>query len=96
LLQRAERAGMEVSGPLYNLSEGRDHLIQARVTVHSFDTAPLVKVLEEGDKIAASCKESGDKALDELAFRRKGLAVSVAILLAMMGLLLVKIRQLGK
>jgi len=96
LLQRAERAGMEVSGPLYDLSEGRDRLIQARVTVHGFDAAGLFKVLEDGDKIAASCKASGDKALDELAYRRKGLAVSVAILLGMIGLLLIKIRQLGK
>jgi hypothetical protein len=87
---------MEVSGPLYNLSEGRDHLIQARVVVHGFNTAGLLKVLEEGDRIAASCKESGNKALDELAYRRKGLAVSVAILLGMIGLLLIKIRQLGK
>ena len=96
LLQRAERAGMEVSGPLYNLSEGRDRLIQARVVVHGFDAPALLKVLEEGNKIAASCKDSGDKALDELSYRRKGLAVSVAILLVMICLLLIKIRQLGK
>jgi Doubled CXXCH motif (Paired_CXXCH_1) len=96
LLRRAERAGMEVSGPLYNLSEGRDHLVQARVVIHGFGAADLKKVLEEGNRIAASCKESGDKALDELAYRRKGLAVSVAILLGMIGLLLIRIRQLGR
>ena len=96
LLERAERAGMEVSGPLYNLSEGRNQLIQARVAIHSFSPAGVQKFLAEGDKIAAAGKESGEQALDELSYRRKGLAVSGAILLCMIGLLVIKIRQLGK
>jgi len=95
ILERAERAGMEVSRPLYDLSDGRDHLIKARVAIHAFDPAQVRQVLEAGHKIAGASEQSGFRALDELAFRRKGLAISVVILLGMIGLLLVKIRRLG-
>ena len=95
LLARAERAGMEVSKPLYDLSEGRDRLVRARVEVHRFDPAALRTTLEEGDKIAISAEQSGNKALEDLKFRRKGLAISVVILVFMIAMLLLKIRQLG-
>ncbi len=95
ILERAERAGMEVSRPMLNLSEGRNHLVQARVVIHGFNSEELRKVLQEGEGIAIACQQSGQEAMDELAFRRKGLAVSVIILLGMIGLILVKIRRLG-
>lgn len=96
LLETAERAGMEVSKPVYEMAEGRDRLVLARVQVHRFDAATLNTVLQEGEKIAATSEQSGQKALRDLAFRRKGLAVSVVILLFMIGLLLLKIRQLKR
>ncbi len=96
LLEKAERAGMEVSRPVYDLTEGRDRLVLARVQIHRFDPPAMSKVLDEGEKIAAESEQAGLKALSDLAFRRKGLAVSVVILLFMIGLLLVKIRQLGR
>ncbi len=96
LLERAEVKGMEVSRPLYDLTEGRDRLVLARVQVHRFDPVTLGPVLDEGEKIARSTEQAGWKALGDLAFRRKGLAVSVLILLLMIGLLLLKIRQLGR
>lgn len=94
ILTKAGRAGMEVSRPVYQLSEARDHLVLARVQVHRFDAATLAKTIAEGDSIAASCQQSGVQALADLAFRRKGLAVSAVILLGMIGLLLLKIRQI--
>lgn len=95
LLAKAERAGMEVSRPLYDLTEGRDHLVRARVEIHRFDPAQVRKMVDAGRSIAAAAEQSGHKALAELAYRRKGLAVSVVILLGMIALLLLKIRQLG-
>ncbi len=85
---------MEVSRPIYQLAEGRDRLVLARVQVHKFDTALLKKTVAEGDNIAAGSEQSGMQALADLAYRRKGLAVSAVILLCMIGLLLLKIRQL--
>lgn len=93
VLERAERAGMEVSKPLYDLVEGRDRLVRARVEVHRFDPAILHKTLDEGSVIAESARNDGVEALEELAYRRRGLAVSALILLSMIGLLILKIRQ---
>jgi hypothetical protein len=95
LLQKAERAGMEVSKPLYDLSEGRDKLILARVDIHGFNADAVKKNLDEGEKIAAASLDSGRKALDDLAYRRKGFGISAAILLMMIGLLVVKIKQIS-
>ena len=94
VLERAQRAGMEVSSPIYQLSEARDRLVLARVQIHGFTPAILQKTTAEGESIAAQCEQSGWQAIAELAYRRKGLAVSAAILLCMIGLLLLKIRQL--
>ncbi len=95
LLRRAETAGMEVSRPTYDLSEGRDRLVLARVNIHYFDPSALRKVLDEGDKIAQASQQSGRQALEDLAYRRKGLAVSAVILLIMITLLLLKIRSVS-
>ena len=96
VLQRAERAGMEVSRPLFDLVEGRDRLVRARVEIHAFDLARFQKILAEGEQIAEDSRNTGIRALEELAFRRKGLAVSALIIVAMIGLLLLKIRQIEK
>ncbi len=85
---------MEVSRPIYQLAEGRDRLVLARVQIHRFDAALLKKTIAEGNGIAAASEQSGMQALADLAYRRKGLAVSAVILLCMIGLLLLKIRQL--
>jgi hypothetical protein len=94
LLEGAQRAGMEVSRPIYQLAEGRDRLVLARVQIHRFNPAMLKKTIMEGDSIAGASEQSGMQALADLAYRRKGLAVSAVILLCMIGLLLLKIRQL--
>jgi hypothetical protein len=94
VLDRARKAGMEVSRPLYQLTEARDRLVRARVEVHRFNAAMLTKTVAEGGAIAQAGERSGEQALADLAFRRKGLAVSAVILLCMIGLLLLKIRQL--
>jgi hypothetical protein len=94
ILDRAQRAGMEVSQPVYQLAEARNHLVLARVQIHGFNPAFLLKTVGEGESISAACEQSGRRALADLAYRRKGLAVSAVILLCMIGLLLLKIRQL--
>ena len=96
LLHKAEKAGMEVGKPIYELTEGKDRLVLARVNVHYFDPGSLQKVLDEGEGIAKASTISGIKALNELAYRRKGLAVSAGILLIMIALLLLKIRQISR
>ena len=52
ILNRAERAGMEVSRAKFDLNEARDSLTHARVMIHSFSNEELSKVVEPGMAVA--------------------------------------------
>jgi predicted CXXCH cytochrome family protein len=94
LIASAENAGMDMGDQSLALREAANHLTLARTEMHAFDPAAVGKVLEEGLGITARVDAAGRVALDELAFRRRGLAVSLgAILLVVVGLAL-KIRRL--
>ena len=96
VLKNAEHAGMEVSQPLFELNEAKTTLIKARAAIHGFDQAILDKEVEPGLKISEKDYARGLKALDELQFRRKGLAISVLIILALVVGLILKIRQMER
>jgi cytochrome b6 len=94
VLGLAERAGMEVSEPLFTLKkEGVSGLVETRALIHSFDTGRLVRRAEEGVKTAGAARAAGDRALAELQFRRKGLAVSIVFIGLLLGGLYLKIRE---
>jgi predicted CXXCH cytochrome family protein len=94
VLQRAERAGMEVSHPKFELSEGRGKLINARVVIHSASPDELAEVVKSGLDVAGKTHQAGVDALDELTFRRKGLAVSLVIILIAVFAIYLKIHQI--
>ena len=96
LLSSAEHAGMEVSQPLFELNEAKTALIKARAAIHGFDQATLNKEVEPGLKVAAKVQARGVRALDELQFRRTGLAISALILFALVVGLILKIRQMER
>lgn len=96
ILLQAERAGIEVSGAQFELSGAKDALVKARAAIHTFTVDPVKKQTEAGLEIAAKGYERGVEALEELQFRRKGLAVSVVIILGLIGGLVVKIRQVDR
>ncbi len=96
LLGEAERAGMEVSQATFDLNGAKDALIKARAAVHAFAPGAVRKETEPGLGIAATARQRGLRALDELRFRRRGLGVSVVIILALIGGLVLKIRQLER
>jgi hypothetical protein len=52
--------------------------------------------VQTGLEIAEKARAQGIKVLDELHFRRKGLAVSVLIILALVVGLVLKIRQMER
>jgi predicted CXXCH cytochrome family protein len=94
VLDRAARAGMEVSRPLFELKDAQDKLINARVVVHSFSPEPFEAAINPGLEVAERTHRAGQSALAELQFRRKGLASSlIFISLAVFGIYL-KIRQI--
>lgn len=93
LLHQAERAGMEVSQPQFELQAAQNALVQARAAVHSFVLDSVSAHVEEGLRVTAEAHARGERALRELQFRRMGLAVSVTIILALIGGVVLKIRQ---
>jgi hypothetical protein len=94
MLKDAEHAGMEVSQALFELNEVKTTLIKARATIHGFDQTLLDKEIDPALKVSEKAYERGVKAMSELQFRRKGLAVSAVIILALVIGLILKIRQM--
>jgi hypothetical protein len=87
---------MEVSQAQFELNEAKNALVKARATMHAFTIEAVKREIEPGLQISAKAYERGVRALEELQFRRKGLAVSVVIILALIGGLVFKIRQLER
>jgi predicted CXXCH cytochrome family protein len=94
VLGQAARAGMEVSRPRFELTSARDGLINARVVIHSFNLEALDKVIAPSVAIAEKARRSGEDALNELQFRRKGLALSLVIIALAVVSIYLKIRQI--
>jgi predicted CXXCH cytochrome family protein len=96
ILLRAEHAGMEVSQAQFELNGATDALITARAAVHTFAVEAVKKEVDAGLPISAKAYARAVRALDELRFRRVGLAVSVAVILVLIAGLVLKIRQLER
>jgi predicted CXXCH cytochrome family protein len=94
ILDYAERAGMEVSRPKFELREGTDALTNARVVIHSSSTEELNKVVEPGLDVSKKGYQAGQAALDERSYRRKGLAVSLFFILFLAALVYLKVRDI--
>ena len=69
---------------------------QSRAAIHAFTTDAVKKETETGLAVSAKAHARGVRALDELRFRRKGLAVSAVIILALITGLVVKIRHFDR
>ena len=96
ILLQAEHAGMEVSQAQFDLNGAKDALVRARAAVHAF-TADAVKTeADAGLGVSAKAYARGVRALEELQFRRKGLAASLVIILVLIAGLVFKIRQLER
>ncbi len=96
LVARLRNAGMEMSAQELALGTARSQLTLARTEMHASDPARLTPIVDSGLKIIADVDAAGDRAEDELQYRRRGLALSLgAILLVVVGLGL-KIRQVDR
>jgi len=92
-LERAERAGMEVSQARVDLTGANDALVKARVAVHAADPGLVKKEADAGLAIAAKAYARGVRALEDLKFRRQGLGVSLVIIVGLIVGLVLKIRE---
>jgi predicted CXXCH cytochrome family protein len=93
ILNRAERAGMEVSKAKFDLNEAKDALTHSRVLVHTFSTTEVDKVIDPGLDVSLKGYNAGVAALAELSFRRKGLATSLFFILFLAALIYLKVRE---
>jgi predicted CXXCH cytochrome family protein len=96
LIARARNAGMEVGTEELALNEARTTLVLARTEIHAFNPASLDSVVAEGTKILSGVEQGGNRALSELAYRRRGLFVSLGAILLFVVALALKVRSLGK
>jgi len=95
-LARADRLGMDVERPTYDLSGAAEALVRARVVVHTFSEEEFDKVIAEGVGVAREVDKEALARLNEYRYRRQGLAVGSAMLLLFAGLLILKARHLEK
>lgn len=95
-LTRAEHAGMEIGAPKFELIAANESLIKARAAVHSLDVEQIKTATDSGSDVAQKSLESGQGLLAEVQFRRKGLAASMLIIIAVLVGLFLKIREVDR
>ena len=96
ILGRAERAGMEVSRPKFELHDSVGALTQARVLTHTSSADEVEKALVPAMEVATKSYDAGESAFSELSYRRKGLALSLVFILFLALLVYLKIRQIER
>lgn len=96
LLERAERAGMEVSADRFALQKAQDKLVETRVLLHSFDEERYMAAAGEGIAAAEGGIAAGRRAFRELRHRRLGLGVSLVVILAVIAGLALKAREIDR
>ncbi len=96
LLDRAERAGIEVSADRFALRTGQNQLVEARVLAHSFDEQRFLTAVREGMGAADGGVVAANRAFAELRHRRLGLVVALVIIAAVMVGLVFKLRELER
>ncbi len=99
VLLAARRGGVEVRDGLAEIDQAVNDQIQLEALVHTFSTdegSPFITKHEEGIGHAQAAIGFGQRAVDELSFRRKGLAVSLLIIILVLVALGMKIRELQR
>ncbi len=98
LVLAARRGGVETHDALAAIDGAVDAQIGLEVLVHGFETGEggaFVEKQKEGLDSARAALSAGRAALDELAFRRRGLAIFLVFVLAVAIGLALKIREMS-
>jgi predicted CXXCH cytochrome family protein len=93
-LDTAERLGMEVSQPRFELRTAVDDLTNARSLVHTFHLQPVETALAGGAKVVSEVQQKAEHALEEHTARRIWLAASLVPIVLVIVLLVLYIRTL--
>jgi hypothetical protein len=98
LLVQARRGGVETRTALAALDRAVDASVELEVLVHTFDVAPGSAFSDKRDAglgEARAAVTGGWTAVEELAYRRRGLGLFLGIVLLVLVGLGLKIRRLG-
>ena len=98
ILLAAQRGGVESREAAAHVDRTVDSQIDLQVLVHTFDPSPdgpFMKAHAEGLEHGQAALEAGAAALDELEFRRKGLALALIVIIAVLIGLALKIKGLS-
>lgn len=95
-LAQADRRGMDVEHPTYELAGATDAIVRARVEIHAFSDKKFEEVIRGGAAVATDVEKAAHAKLDELQYRRKGLAGAAAMLLLFAGMLGLRARRLER
>ena len=95
-LERAAEAGMEVSKIRFELVTADDALTKARSSVHLFRLAAVHENAAAGLQVAQSARRAAERKLEERDYRRRGLFVSLALILIAIVALLLTIREIDR
>jgi predicted CXXCH cytochrome family protein len=93
-IERVENAGIEMGDHVLALREAGNHLTLARTEMHAFDAALVDTVVSEGLAITAKADAAAEAGRSEVAYRRTGLAISLAFIVLVVIALRLKIRTL--
>ncbi len=85
---------MEAGPGREGLKEAQDRLVGVRAGLHSFDAKQIGGVLAEGADYARKAADYGRAALRDWTNRRVGMALSLGVILVLIGLLVAKIRRM--
>jgi hypothetical protein len=93
LLGVADRLGMETASGHEVLKQANDALVGLRAALHSFSRPTIEAALAEGEGFAGHAESQAREALRDWRNRRVGMALSLVVILALIVLLIARIRQ---
>ncbi len=96
MLAKASRAGMDVTDARLDLDEARTQLILARAVTHAASPVQLQPSTAAGVAAAGRAQKVGEAALAELGFRRRGLGISLIVIVFVAVTLWLKLRQIER
>lgn len=96
LLALADQLGMDTASGRETLKQANDALVGLRATLHSFSAAPIEAALAEGEAMTGRAEAQGREALRDWRNRRIGMALSLVVILALIAMLVTRIRQIER
>jgi hypothetical protein len=93
-LEEADQKGLFVNDGLFALKDAQQRAFKAKTAVHTFEADSVVSITAAGFEQITEARNIARELLDNYVFRRKGLAVSVVVLLILAFAIWVKVKRI--